>query len=208
MKKRQGFTIAEFVIVVAIITVITGFGFGLYKNLKPRTDFNNALTKIISTIQTARNYAMTSRSVYDANKPEDERTYIPPEGYGVYINKTKQELILFANTKIDTDLSKNRYDSGDGGDLIEETYKLPGLTSLLELQSVKGAVTEQLTEAVIIFRPPLAEAFASNNLDPANPLNLIDTLRLKMTYAGAPSGDVGIDYIKFNKTAGFPELEM
>jgi len=96
---------------------------------------------------------------------------------------------LFANT----DLNPNIYDKSD---IDEETYTLPDVSSLTDIIGISG------DEAVIIFKPPLADTFLGDNL--AEPS--INELQFEFLRRNAPDGSEKI--IKINKIAGFPEVEL
>ena len=226
---KKGFTIAELILVIAIIGILFGIAGNTYRNQRQRYDFTDSQQQILSLINTARNYATTSRATYDKNKvdnpatPNDERLYIPPEGYGVSIERATKKFVLFANTKVDGN-SINQYDTGAGGDVVEETYTLPNATvfdSLLQPRSSTG-----LSKAVIIFRPPLAEVTITDNAVPT--LAILNELTLGLYSAETPFiAQIGTDgepvkdeggkvimippetakrYITISKVAGFPEL--
>ena len=95
-------------------------------------------------------------------------------------------------------MSPSTYD--DAGDIEEETYTLPDVTSLISiLDESDGDVGNT---AVIIFKPPLADTFLGNNI--AEPS--INELQFEFLRRNAPAGSEKI--IKINKIAGFPEVEF
>ncbi len=204
---KKGFTIAELVLVIAIIGILFAIASNTYSNQRQRYDFTNSQQQILSLISTARNYATTSRAAYFGGK-----MMIPPEGYGVYIEKNAaagaSKVILFANTGTDN----NKYDATD---VIEETYKIPVVTvfdSLLQPES-----STNLSRAVIIFRPPLADVFIGDN-DTGDFTALSVGLYLAGTPKTAfpqPDGstitripETAKRYISISKVAGFPELTI
>jgi len=100
-------------------------------------------------------------------------------------------------------------------DLIEEEYYLPLDTVFVDLlTNLTGPVIFDSTtnadenEAVIIFRPPLADAYVAANDHPLNPDNLTepDDLYLEFSRTGADPA-VPSQYIHINRIAGFPEIE-
>ena len=211
---KRGFTITEMILVVAVLGIVFGISTNIYRNQRARVQFNDSLVKMVALINTARNYAITSRSVYDVSKPEDQRTYIPPEGYGIYIERNatlgQSKMILFANTSV-TGQNANKYDAAD---IVEENYAIPNVTdfeSMLKNSTISVSnnycVTPASSCAVVIFRPPLADTYISNNGD-ATTNNLINTLSMKFSYTGSPDIETAKKYIHINKIAGFPELEL
>jgi len=216
-KFKRGFTITELALVVGILAILFGISTNIYRNQRARVQFNDSLTKMVSLINTARNYAITSRAVYDTSKPEEDRTYIPPEGYGIYIERNatlgQSKMILFANTSI-AGQNANKYDAAD---IVEESYAIPNVTnfeSMLKdsLTSVSNSncvtPTTASSCAIVIFRPPLADTYISNNGNSTTAANLINTLSMKFSYTGSPDIETAKKYIHINKIAGFPELEL
>ena len=207
--KSGGYTLTEMMLVLGILGILFAIATNTYSSQRQKFEFEDSLSRVITLIKTARDYAVTSRPYYDK---ASDKSIVPPEGYGVYIDRASKQLILFANTApADIDSLKtikiNTYDAP--GDVIEEQYTLPG-TAVFEalINGVKQTTTPDNTvpKAVIIFRPPLADTFISNNGDPAVPANLIDTLTMKLFFAGSPNVETAKRYITINKTAGFPEL--
>ncbi len=201
MLKKQtplrAFTIAELVLVVAVIGVLFGIGTRTYRNERDRFVFNDSLSRILNLIKTARDYAITSRS---AETPTG--LVIPREGYGVHINRTSGQFTLFANLGPDV----NRFE-GDAADPIEETYTLPSVTVLHSFLKDNKDTPLDTGEALILFRPPFAETFISNNGAAEVEANLMDTLYLRLVNQGAPEG-APASFIFINRVSGFPELEL
>jgi prepilin-type N-terminal cleavage/methylation domain-containing protein len=197
--KKKGYTLGELIVVMAIVGIIAAIGLNTYGKQRELTRFNDSLSKTLSIIQTARTYASTSRSAYDTAGILN----VPREGYGVYFNKTNKQVILFANVKAGTDQEKNIYNSGSGNDTIEETYTLPDNVNLERFLDGETPFPTDKNEAVIIFRPPLADVTITDNN--ALTLTSINTLRLQFSRVGAESVK---KFIRINKTAGFPEIEL
>jgi len=145
-------------------------------------------------IKTARNYAVTSRMVYDESQSAGNELYVPPEGYGIYIDSDDKEFILFANIGTDS----NAYDEND---IIEETYTLPNNTVFENILSDGCDGGSSVNDVSIIFRPPLADA---SIVDGAG--DIVDTIYMRLSRAGAPAG--AYKCIHMNRTAGFPEIEL
>lgn len=217
----------EMLIVVLIISFISTIGINSYQSQRKQVQYNDAIFKVLSMIKTARNYATISRSVYDACKtPESERTYVPSEGYGVYIKRGTEagqaRFVLFANTKADDDkgIEKNQFDEVEGvpceSDLIEEEYQLNGtavLTDILTSISVppvplssKGQADEN--RVVILFKNPTADTTIAANDHPLafDDLTLPLNLFLKFERPTAPE-NAPFTYIHVNQMAGFAEIQ-
>ena len=125
-------------------------------------------------------------------------------------NPGESHFVLFANTAADNDINKNQYD--EGNDLIEEVYFLPLdtvfvdlLTELTGRTPLDSNTNEDENEAVIIFRPPLADAYVAAN-DHNLPLTEPADLYLEFKRAEAAE-EVPSQYIHINRIAGFPEIE-
>ena len=192
-KIKGGFTIAELIMVIGIIGVLAAIATNTYRNQRQAFQYTDSLTKVISTIKTARNYAVTSRAYWDGTA-----NIVPVEGYGILIDKTAGTFKLFANVGG----SINQYDSTDGD---EETYTLPEDT-IFDSLTLDGAATGK---ALIIFRPPIAETFIAEQYgaSPPDPIPSKNELVIQFSRRGAPEGTEP-KVIKINKIAGFPEIEF
>lgn len=208
--RRAGFTIAELVLVIAIIGILTVIGSNTYRNQRNQFQFNDSLTQVISVINTARNYAIATRGYYNGTD-----TIIPKEGYGVFIDQDNKKLVLFANIDT-TNAGINQYNSNEGvvDTGFEKEYFLPQDTIFVSLTGTDSNgtnLTMTNNQAVIIFRPPLADTFIAVNPDalPASVDNIvkITDLRIELQRLGAPAGTPN-KVISINKIAGFPEIKL
>lgn len=184
----KGFTIAELLLVIIIIGILSTIGLNTYRKQREQFQFTDSITQVVGLIKTARNYAITSRATYDPTHTPP--SFIPKEGYGIYIDKVSGQFVLFANTGL---LNPNTYADDD---IEEETYMLPDVSSVTDIIGVSG------NYAVIIFKPPLADTFLGDNL--AEPS--INELQFEFRRRNSPDGSEKI--IKINKIAGFPEVEL
>ena len=217
----KGFTIVELMVVIIIITIVTSIGTNTYQAQRRQVRYNDSVLKVVTMIKQARNYAVTSRAVYDECEVGNE-SYVPAEGYGVYIERGEtpgqSRVVLFANTQIDDAIELNQFDEvldPCDSDLIEDEYTLPLDTILNDLLTEISGPTPldsntnaDENEAVIIFRPPLSDTTLAANDHPLteNQLTLPDDLYLEFRRAETPVG-IPSQYVHINRIAGFPELE-
>ena len=206
----------ELLIVVIIITLVMSIAANTYRDQRKHVRYNDAILKVNELIKTARNYAVTSRSVHDPCEVGNE-DYVPEEGYGVYISRSDApdsfRVVLFANTEKDDEVEINQFDNlgvSCANDLILEDITISGDdANLAELSIDKnhtsiGGGTDD--EAVILFRPPLAEAGIFVNDHPAiGSLTALNDLYLRFRRPNVSSASSR--YIHFNRIAGFPEIE-
>ncbi len=210
--KHKGFTLVEILIVAGIVSLLTTFVFINFSQQRKYLQYNNTLTEILSLIKTARSYAISSRAVYDTSQAPGNETYIPPNGYGVYIeqsaNPGESSVILFANTN-DTGVFENQYDDAD---IIEESITITGdsVFDTFELINLSPASSTPTTRGVIIFRPPLADTLIADNGEPDNITvepTIYDTLSTSFYRQGSTTTASG-ETISINSTSGFPEIEL
>jgi type II secretory pathway pseudopilin PulG len=215
IKNTKGITLAELVLVIGIIAVLTAIFAGTYRSQSESLKYTNSLNQVVSMIKTARNYAVTSRAAFVNNE-----LVVPPEGYGLYIERSndpgKSKLVLFANVSAENPVEKaDQFDFDDEDafpdDVIEEEYYFP-VDTIFEAILMGDKSTPIGDRAVIIFRPPIADAFIANNdvpdqVDVATVIEPIDIIYFRFSRRGAPE-DVPDKFIKLNKTAGFPEAEL
>jgi len=216
-KDRKGFTLVEILIVIIIIFLVTVMGINTYQSQREFTRYNDAILNINKLIKSARNYTLSSRTVYDPEKI-DESTYIPKGGYGVYIEQSntagESRFILFANTATGNTpeedlLKKSQYDEGE--DMIEEIYKLDPIVNFEGLfkdeENPPTPIENNENRAVIIFKPPLADSNLAINDNP-NPgeLKPLSELYLQFRRLGA---DVAIPplHIYLNGVSGISEVQ-
>lgn len=211
IKNPAGFSLMELLVVVFIILIISVIGNNVYQSQREQLNYNDSVTLALNLIKKARNYAIGSRLTYDGSivDPEDQN-FIPPEGYGVYIERDDElgasRFVLFANTQADDDIERNQYD--DGFDIIEEEYFLSSGVEFTQILSDLAPTPLGEDNIVIIFRPPLAETTIAVN-DPGLvsassmilPLEVYLEMRRPTVASGVPS-----KYIRINRISGLVEI--
>jgi len=127
-----GFTLSELLIVIAILGILFTLAGKTYTTERKRVQYNNALADVLTVIKEARNYSVTSRMAYDANRQNNSYTanidesllenhrFIPKEGYGVYVEMKYAgsptavydgaEVILFTNVESHDDPSGSNHE--------------------------------------------------------------------------------------------------
>jgi prepilin-type N-terminal cleavage/methylation domain-containing protein len=219
----NGFTIAEMLIVTIIIAILMSIGGRIYYDERDKFIYNNALSKVMGIVNTARNLATTSTGVAVGN------TYtVPPSGYGVYINLTpdanEPNFTLFASlggssADLNTTFDKGTIKPPDTmADKIIETYRLPDQLHLQFLKINDGAglqdqpTTWKLTgttpellikEGLIMFRPPLADTYLSAGT--SHP-DLEDLVMRFYNPNEVKASKKKCQYISINRIRTFPDL--
>jgi hypothetical protein len=215
-------------VVIIIIAIVASIGANTYQKQRAQVRYNDSILTVLEMIKTARNYAVTSRPVFDTCAGSGNESYVPAEGYGVYIERSdtpgESRVVLFANTETDENFEASQFDevlAPCASDLPEEIYFLPLDTVFVDLLTAKDdpATTPadesaplssdtnvDEDEVVIIFRPPLAESTLAANDHPVANLTEPNDLYLEFKREGTPA-EVPSRYIHINKVAGFPEIE-
>ncbi len=86
--KKQGFTIIELIIAIAIVALITGIVLANYRVGQRQQTIRAEAQKLVSTLRNAQNMALAGKV---------HNTEVPKFGYGVYIDDTNNKYTLFAN---------------------------------------------------------------------------------------------------------------
>ena len=221
---KKGFTIAEMIMVVLIISALTIISGRTYFTERDRFEFNNAFIEMTGMIKEARNLATTSQSVYIS---AIKKNVVPADGYGIYINlepdQDKPHFTLFANLGPGADyedyLNEDSEENArifDNNDKIIKTFTIPSQVQFHSFyfddlwkwdeEDLPNPAAPNATEAVIIFKPPLAETLIGNN-DTVNPEEL-DKLGLKFFNPAADDNSPKkCIFIRFNRIKTFPAIE-
>lgn len=130
LKSQAGFTIAELLVGIFIIALISGIFLANYRSADRQAKLNMAAQQVASDIRTAQNYSLGLREFAGS---------VPKSGWGARFDITSPDsYIIFA----DEDEEEYDYDAG-------ETYKIIDLPSDITISGidVAGAVD-------IVFMPP------------------------------------------------------
>ncbi len=219
----RGFTIAEMIIVMAVMAITAAIGAQTYIAERDRFQFNNALTKTMQLIKSVREYATTSYPIYVAGK-----NVIPKGGYGLHMHLDKERgkstITIFANLGDATDYQKddglNQFEPAK--DQVLETYTLPSQIDFRyfyfndpSIPSSKKWVKDQVNpentgptafEADLLFKPPLGD-MAITGTDKLGVVPNLEQLGLQFKNpADNAAGPKKCQRITINRVKAFPEL--
>ncbi len=226
ISRSDGFTVAEMIIVVLIMSVLMAIGGRTYFDERDRFEFNNAFIEMTGMFAEARNLATTSEPFYIS---EAIGNLVPADGYGVYINLEPEEgephFTLFANLgsgnlgTYESYLNEDTEESAkvfDDDDEIIRTFTVPKQVQFhsFYFNSVWKWDPEEppepagpnATEAVIIFKPPLAETFIGNN-DTVSPEELIELGLKFFNPAADDNSPKKCQFIRINRIKTFSAIE-
>lgn len=205
-----------------------GIGGRTYYIERDRIEYNSYLTKILGIINTARDSAISSRGV-----PVKGKYVVPPSGYGVYININPQDndpnFTLFASLgdedKNPSTLNK-KFDKGipnpdnlqEIPDLILQKFRLPPKMYFQFFKFNTGTGFEEkwngsppeltATEAVIFFRPPLADMYIGGGNPAPDAYQELEELSMRFYNPSAvDTSPKRCQYVTINRIKTFPVIE-
>lgn len=201
-QKTSGFTMAEMLIVIAIIGFLSLGAVNMYFDSQRRALFNNDFQQIVVALREARNLAISSKSITVAG--ED---IVPAGGYGVLIDNSGDQTVLekFIDTYNDAQTA--------AVDIINQPIVVPDhlytsgqdqkMTDV-ELSrdliiSIEQGGTPINNPVAITFLPPSGETFITNN-DSGVVFNEI-VIRVEHATTSLERS------IRFNRISRFPVIE-
>lgn len=166
IKLKKGFTLAEILIVVTIVGIITFSVINLFSRERERVQYNEETIKVNSLVKLARNYASTNKPVYNGID-----NIVPEEGYGIYFERSatpgQSRMILFANTSDATEKSAIQYDDAD---IVEEEFILAqeAIMEAISLTETSLPQVDVVDSALILFEITTASVSLYDNGDPSD----------------------------------------
>jgi prepilin-type N-terminal cleavage/methylation domain-containing protein len=142
--KKNGFTIIELIVSVAIISLVTGIFLANYSSANRRTDLTMTAQKLVSDIRLAQSYALGL-----ARYGSSGATHVPIGGWGIYfnlINLGTDRYMIFADDNADTYYSSGEAAETYGG----QTVYLPK-NIIIQSMQVASTGTDKVN---VTFLPP------------------------------------------------------
>jgi len=170
---KSGFSLAEMVIVVAILLLLFTLSMRGIVNSQQSFIFNNSAEHVIQMVREARSLAVTGKAqadFTDADKDNaasvDMGDFVTPAHYGIYFDTTKNKVVLFidVNRGESSNQNEGKYDAPsavtgigefeDGKDVELEEF---------QLDSSMSFILNPATTKTVMFSP----IFADTSFDPA-----------------------------------------
>jgi prepilin-type N-terminal cleavage/methylation domain-containing protein len=122
--KREGFTLIELVVSIAIVASITGIFLANYHSANKQSELTMAAQKLVSDIRLAQNYSLGSKE-YGGNMPSG--------GWGAHFNKTSSpgSYRIFADSNGNMEYDAGEDDKDKGGQIVD----LPGGVRIAEINT-------------------------------------------------------------------------
>jgi len=109
IKKKSGFTLTEFLVIIAILVILTALAIPTYLHFREESDLNDSAEEIVNTLRVAQNKTLTSEGASQ---------------WGVYFttSTTPHQYTLFQGSSY-----------GSRATSFDETYRLPRSVEIYEL---------------------------------------------------------------------------
>jgi len=141
VKNKNGFSLIELLVVISIIGLMSSVMVANYRSGQRSSDLNAAAQKMVSNIRLAQHYAMGLKD----SGIGDETI-----GWGVFIDKSTNSYIIFADIIETPNHNKNRlYDNGSGSS-VDEKYLSVSLSANISIDSISFGGNE----INYVFQPP------------------------------------------------------
>ncbi len=168
-ENNKGFTITELLIVITIISIVSGLAVFNYQNFKEETIISNDAHKIIFALREARLFAVVGKEVQDGDLNLTDRFN---RGYGVHFSSRSNHnrdrfFVSFVDIDDDGEYSGDidcEHDeclevlSLDGGNKVDSICRLK-LDDSVECESL------ETTSVSIVFSRPIGENKLNFNVD-------------------------------------------
>lgn len=155
-KSQSGFTMIELIISIFIIMMISGLVMANYRAGQRSYELKNSALQLANTARTAENYAL-------GLKKNEKTTSFPRQGWGIYIDKTKTEYVLFG----DDDIAASPPRLYEAGEKYLASELLNGVAvDKIELSSSTPLWTGEimsLSNLSIVFAPPDPSVYVNNS---------------------------------------------
>lgn len=181
LRASQGFTLVEIIFVILIFAVLTALVVPSFSSGIRQANFEKKVNEVARLFEHARSQAIASEIEFDqANQTLNNK--IPTGGYGVFLDQSAQEVILFQddwnnNAKVSGG-AKVQFDYGNAQDLVSPDHKFtkesdtilktlkinqPEYLTLHKItaQTLEGSA-QALDQIVVIFLPLLETVLITN----------------------------------------------
>jgi prepilin-type N-terminal cleavage/methylation domain-containing protein len=147
-EKSKGFTLVEVMVSLSIIGIMSTVFLVNYHSTNQRSALILSSKKMASDIRMAQNHSLGSKEYGSGN--------IPSGGWGVYIDKTSSDYIIFADNNGNYSFDSGEDDSSLGAEIVNFPSRI-GVKSI----TVNGV---DVNTASIVFLPPNPKTYI-NTLD-------------------------------------------
>lgn len=133
---KNGFTLTEILIVIAVIGFFSSLSLSAVKSEGKSLALSRSTYALVGQIRKVQEMAIALRKINN----------VLPQGYGIYIDKTSQQIILFADTNSNEIYDSNDYKISD--------FQLEKNVSIQSLEVRSGSSNVSASQVSLIFKPP------------------------------------------------------
>jgi prepilin-type N-terminal cleavage/methylation domain-containing protein len=176
--RQNGFTIAELIISIFIISLISGMLLTNYGGSKRSAELRIIAQKLASDIRMMQNYSLSE-------KVNDQNDILPPGGWGLYFSTANKDRYIFF-----TDNDNGR--DYDPTAVPTETYQTITLPKYIEICLINGSASANGTAT---FFPPDPTAYVNNSTSTSLVITLRETSNNSTsTVSLNPFGLINVSY--------------